>query len=147
MTKGTSFLIQHPARAIISGILSLIGFEPASISSSLALIAAVIGGALILYGSMQSRREGDLTVDFLASIAIFASHAIGQYLATAIVVVMLNGGELVEDYASQKASIAVEQLIHYTPITARVYRDGVEVEIPVENVHVCDRILVKLASY
>lgn len=131
---------------IISGILSLIGFEPTSISSYLALIAAVMGGALILYGSVRSLLEGDLTVDFLASIAIFASIAIEQYLAAAIVVVMLNGGELVEDYASQKASIAVEQLIHATPMTARVYRDGMEVEIPVEDVQVGDRILVKLGE-
>ncbi|MFW9832261.1 MAG: heavy metal translocating P-type ATPase [Candidatus Thorarchaeota archaeon] len=131
---------------IISGILSLIGFEPAAISSYLALIAALIGGGLILYGSVQSLREGDLTVDFLASIAIFASIVIGQYLAAAIVVVMLNGGELVEDYASQKASIAVEQLIQSTPMTARVYRDGMEVEIPVEDVHVGDHVLVKLGE-
>lgn len=128
---------------VISGILSFIGFEPRYISDNLALLAAVIGGAIITYGSVKSLLEKDLTVDLLASIAIIVSIVVGQYLAAALVVVMLNGGEMAEEYAARRASQAIEKLIRSAPVKARVRRDGREVEIPVEEVRVGDSILVK----
>ena len=106
--------------ALASGLLSLIGHEPGYIGDSLAFISAAVGGAIILFGSVQSLLRRNLTVDFLASIAIVVSLAIGQYLAAALVVVMLNGGELVEDYAENKASQAIEKLVRSAPVTARV---------------------------
>ena len=129
--------------ALASGILSLTGHEPGYIGDSLAFISAAVGGAIILFGSVQSLLRRNLTVDFLASIAIVVSLAIGQYLAAALVVVMLNGGELVEDYAESKASQAIEKLVRTAPVTARVRRKGKEVEIPVEEVQVDELVLVK----
>lgn len=129
--------------ALVSGILSLIGHEPRYIGDGLAFISAAVGGAVILFGSVQSLLKKNLTVDFLASIAIVVSIAIGQYLAAAVVVVMLNGGEVVEDYTARKASQALEKLIHSAPMKARVRRRGKEIEIPVEEVQVDDLVLVK----
>jgi heavy metal translocating P-type ATPase len=127
---------------IVSGVLSFTPFDPA-IRDGLAFTAAVIGGAIILYGSIRSLLDRDFTVDLLASIAIIVSIMVGQYLAAAIVVVMLNGGELVEEYAEGKASQALEKLLRSTPITARVRREGQDVDVPVEKVTVGDRVLVK----
>ena len=56
---------------------------------------------------------------------------------------MLNGGEVVEDYTARKASQALEKLIHSAPMKARVRRRGKEIEVPVEEVHVDDLVLVK----
>jgi Cd2+/Zn2+-exporting ATPase len=138
-----SLFVVYCFLAIISGILAITGFQPASVSPLLAFIAASIGGTLILYGSIQSLLSRTLTVDFLASIAIFSALAIGEYLAAAIVVVMLNGGEIVEDYAINKASQAIEKLISSAPITARVRRRGKEQQIPIEAVRIGDHVLIK----
>ncbi len=126
-----------------SVILTLTRFEPRYVSDSLAFLAAALGGSIITLGSIKSLFEKNLTVDFLASIAVIVSMAVGQYLAAAVIVVMLNGGELIEDYAEGKASQAIEQLVQSAPITARVRRDGKEVEISVEEVQVGDIVLVK----
>lgn len=128
---------------VASGILFLTGFEPRYMSDSLAFLAAAVGGAIIAFRSVKALLEKDLTVDFLASIAVVVSMAVGQYLAAAVVVVMLNGGELIEDYASRRASQAIEKLIRSAPVTARVRKDGEEVEVSVEEVKVGDVILVK----
>jgi len=79
--------------ALASVILSFTGHEPRYIGDGLAFISAAVGGAIILFGSVQSLLRRNLTVDFLASIAIVVSLVIGQYLAAALVVVMLNGGD------------------------------------------------------
>ncbi|GAH43648.1 unnamed protein product, partial [marine sediment metagenome] len=102
-----------------------------------------MGGAIITFRSIKSLLDKDFTVDFLASVAIIVSIVTGQYLAAAVVVVMLNGGELLEDYASRKASRAIEKLIQSAPVKARIRKDGREVEIPIEEVKVGDSILVK----
>ena len=128
---------------VVSGILSFLRHEPRYISESLAFIAAAIGGTIITFGSLRSLFEKELTVDLLASIAIIGSMISGEYLAAAIIVVMLNGGELIEDYTSRKSYQAVEKLIRSAPVTARVRRDEKEVEIPIEEVKVGDLILVK----
>ena len=144
--KRISIFALYCLLTVVSGILSFIGFEPRYISDNLALLAAVIGGAIITYGSVKSLLEKDLTVDLLASIAIIVSIVVGQYLAAALVVVMLNGGEMAEEYAARRASQAIEKLIRSAPVKARVRRDGKEVEIPVEEVRVGDSILVKLGE-
>lgn len=141
--KRISIFALYCLLTVVSGILSFIGFEPRYISDNLALLAAVIGGAIITYGSVKSLLEKDLTVDLLASIAIIVSIVVGQYLAAALVVVMLNGGEMAEEYAARRASQAIEKLIRSAPVNARVRRDGKEVEMPVEEVRVGDSILVK----
>lgn len=127
---------------LISGVLSFTLPDPV-FSDALAFTAAVIGGAIILYGSVRSLLNREFTVDLLASVAIIVSLAVGQYLAAAVVVVMLNGGELAEEYAEGKASQAIEKLLRSTTTTARVRRKGKDVEVPVEEVSVGDRVLVK----
>ena len=128
---------------VVSVILSLTSFEPRYVSESFTFLVAAIGGSIITFGSIKSLFEREFTIDFLASIAIIVSIAVGEYLAAAIVVVMLYGGELVEDYAAKKASQAIEKLIQSIPVMARVRRDGKEVEIAIEEVKVGDFVLIK----
>lgn len=105
---------------VVSIILSFTSFEPRYVSDGLTFLVAAIGGSIITFKSIKSLFEKELTIDFLASIAIIVSIAVGEYLAAAIVVVMLYGGELVEDYAAKKASQAIEKLIQSIPVTARI---------------------------
>jgi Cd2+/Zn2+-exporting ATPase len=128
---------------VVSGILVLVEYQPTQVSNSFALLAATIGGTIILIGSVKSLINRAFTVDFLASIAVIVSIAIGEYLAAAIVVVMLNGGELIEDYAEKKATNAIEKLIESVPMTAQVRRHGEEVTVLVRDVQTGDIILVK----
>jgi Cd2+/Zn2+-exporting ATPase len=128
---------------VVSGILLLIGYEPSRISTVFALVAATIGGSIILTGSLKSLIAKEFTVDILASIAVIVSIALGEYLAAAIVVVMLNGGELIEDYAEKRATHAIEKLVQAVPATARVRRNGEEIEVSVMDVQTDEYILVK----
>ena len=142
-TKRVSIFATYCLLTIVSSILSIGRVEPKYISDALAFLAAAIGGTIITFGSIRSLLEKKLTIDLLASIAIIVSLAVGEYLAAAVIVVMLNGGELIENYTSRKSFQAIEKLIRSVPVNARVRKNGKEIEIPVEEVEVGDLILVK----
>lgn len=124
----------------ISGLLSLL---PSFVSDALALMAALAGGIPIIIIGVTALWHRDLDVDFLASIAIIAALAIGQFLAAAVVVLMLTGGAILEDYTARRTTRAIEKLIESTPKIARVRRNDELIEIPVEEVKEEETVLVK----
>jgi len=61
----------------------------------------------------------------------------------ALIIALVLVGKLLEDIAKGKASEAVRKLMELQPSLARVIRNGVEEEIPVEQVQVGDTLVVK----
>ena len=69
----------------------------------------------------------------------------GWYFDTsAVIIVLILIGKLLEEYVREKASDSVRKLLALQPPTARRLRaDGAEEEIPLQQVAVDDRLLVK----
>ncbi|MFA0750324.1 MAG: hypothetical protein SLRJCFUN_000727 [Candidatus Fervidibacter sp.] len=109
-----------------------------------AVLLTVIGGWRIFYESFAElllhRRIG---ADLAVSIAAIAALLIGEYLAAAeVIFIMLIGGAL-EHYAVAKTHSALEKLLELTPKTARIKRNGEELEVPLEQVQVGDIVVVR----
>lgn len=71
------------------------------------MIVAITGGLIaiqMLIGMIATLRSGKYGVDILAITAIVATLAVGQYWASLVVLIMLTGGDSLEDYASRQAS-------------------------------------------
>ncbi|MEE8592748.1 MAG: cation-translocating P-type ATPase, partial [Candidatus Bipolaricaulota bacterium] len=79
----------------------------------------------------------------LVSVAVIATLIVGEYLAGAIVVFIMLLGELLENITVAKTGNAIRRLMDLKPKTARVRRDGQEVELPIEQVAPGDIVLVK----
>jgi Cd2+/Zn2+-exporting ATPase len=90
--------------------------------------------------------DGVFGVDVLATTAVVVSIAVGEYIAAAIIAIMLGGGEILEDFASNRASNAIQKLIDASPKTAMVIRDGNEIEVRVEDVKIGEIVVVKLGG-
>jgi len=80
--------------------------------------------------------------DLIAGIAIVTAVILGQYLAGAIVVLMLAGGEALENYALRTASSVLEALARRMPSIGHVKRHGVFQDIPLDTIAVGDELLV-----
>lgn len=128
------------AIALISSFFRLL---PTLYSNIFAVLAVIAGGTPILFGGLRALYHRDLDVDFLASIAIIGAVIVNQYVAAAVVALMLTGGELLEDYTSSRTSKAIQTLIQSTPKTARVRVNDSEIITPIEKVNVGDIVLVK----
>lgn len=109
-------------------------------------LVSIIGGIMtisMLIGMIKTLRSGKYGVDILAVTAIVATLMVGDYWASLVVLVMLTGGDSLEDYASHQASRELRSLLDNSPQVAHRI-DGEKItELAVEEVQVGDLILVK----
>ncbi len=107
------------------------------------LAAAVVAGAPILRGCVVSLWERRISVEVLVGLAVAAAIGVGQYHAGAVVAVMLLGGGVLEQITIARARRSVASLFTQLPDTALVRRGDQEVEVPVEQIAVGDRVMVR----
>jgi len=88
------------------------------------------------------RREFGL--DVLAVTAIIATVLVGEFWASIVIVLMLTGGEALEDFAAGRAQRELTALLSRVPQIAHVFSATDElVDVPVTEVAVGDRLVVR----
>lgn len=129
---------------VISGaavICSLLKFQP--FPFDMAWIAIVLCGLpIILEAVVGLVTVFDIKADVLVSLALIASICIGEEFAAGEVAFIMQLGALLEELTVAEARAGIEKLVHLTPQTARVLREGREEIVPAEQVRVGDRIRV-----
>jgi len=91
--------------------------------------------------------RGHWGLDILAVVAMVATLAVGEYVASLIIVLMLSGGEALELYAASRARSELTALLDRAPRRARRVLDGDGMEdIDVADVEVGDVLLVRPAE-
>ncbi len=122
-------------------ICSLVKFRP--FPFDMAWISIVLCGVpIILEAIIGLVTAFDIKADVLVSIALIASVCIGEDFAAGEVAFIMQLGALLEELTVARARAGIEKLVHLTPQTARVLRDGKEIILPAEQVCVGDRIRV-----
>ena len=126
---------------IVAVILALTGYGKAS--HILLGATALISALPILWDIYQSLRRGEYGVDILAATAIITSVLLGEVWAGIIIVLMLTGGEALEDYAEKRAKSELSALMDRAPKQAHVIKGRKTVDVPVKKVQTGDKLLIK----
>ena len=92
---------------------------------------------------IKTLRKGSYGVDILAITAIGATIAVGELWATLMIVVMLTGGEALEDFADRRAKRELKGLLDRAPQIAHIIRGEKISDIKVSSVRPDDILLVK----
>ena len=123
----------------------LVGLRHDAHAVSVGLLAAslAIGGYYAMRDAWQSIRERVLDIDVLMIVAAAGAAALGQWAEGALLLVLFSLGHALEHLAMDRARHAMEALADLAPKTALVLRDGIELEIPVENLLRGDQVLVR----
>ena len=125
----------------VSLVLSLSHISIFQIDS--AWVAIILCGIPIIKGAIVGLiKEFDIKADILVSIALVASIFIGEIFAAGEVAFIMTLGALLEERTVAKARAGIEKLVHLTPRTARVVRNGVESIVPARNVEIGDMLRV-----
>ena len=130
-----------------SAVLALVG--ESGIATWLAGGFALVVAAGYAVRMLRTLRAGGLGVDLLAVVAIAATVLVGEVAAGLIVVLMLAGGEALEDYANRRARRDLDALLRREPRSAHRFEDagtGAVQDIPIEEVRVGDVLLVRPAE-
>jgi heavy metal translocating P-type ATPase len=90
--------------------------------------------------------RGHAGIDILAVTAVTAAVVVGEHWAALVVVLMLTGGEALEDYAANRARRDLSALLAKAPASAQVLVDGDLRVVPVDDVHPGDTVVVRPAE-
>jgi heavy metal translocating P-type ATPase len=102
----------------------------------------VIAGAPLVVRLAWRGIHGEFGSDHLAGVSIVASVLLDEYLAGAIVVLMLAGGETLEQYAVAEATSVLRALARRVPtLTHRQKADGFE-DVPIADVGIGDHLSI-----
>jgi len=127
---------------VVAGLFGLIGFG--DIAKWLLIIFCVGMAAKLAWGMVQTLREGKWGIDILAVTAILATIAVGEYWASLVIVLMLTGGEALEDYADKRATREISALLERAPQRAhRRGKNGQLEDIAVNDIKIGDILVVK----
>ncbi|GAB7169531.1 hypothetical protein TUA1478L_15270 [Lactiplantibacillus plantarum] len=97
----------------------------------------------MLVEMIKTLRSGKYGVDLLAITAIVATLAVGEYWASLVVLIMLTGGDSLEDYAAKRANTELKALLDNSPRIAHRSVAGQLTDIAVEDVQIGDQLVVK----
>ena len=124
--------------------LSLLG-QGAEVAADFAFaISGVVGLVLSLQWLVAAIREGALGSDVLAAISILATAITGEWIAAAVISLMLASGRALETWAEGRAKSQLEALLARAPQQANlVLTDGTTRSAPLSEVGLGSRILVR----
>jgi heavy metal translocating P-type ATPase len=124
--------------------LSLLG-QGAEVAADFAFaISGVVGLVLSLQWLVAAIREGALGSDVLAAISILATAITGEWIAAAVISLMLASGRALETWAEGRANSQLEALLARAPQQASlVLTDGTTRSVPLSEVALGSRILVR----
>jgi Cu+-exporting ATPase len=141
------YLLTAALGVLIGGdvLLAAVGLESwrAPWGVSLILVAAILGAIRIVYGALEALAHGRIGADIALAQACIAALMIGQPFVAAEVVFIALVGEVLEAITFARTQRAIHRLLDQTPRTARVRRDGVEIEIPASHVVPGDLVIVR----
>jgi Cd2+/Zn2+-exporting ATPase/Cu+-exporting ATPase len=103
----------------------------------------VLGGYPIFRNVMRATLRGRITSHTLMTVGLLAAVATGQWAAAVLVVFFMRLADQIEHYTVSRARRAVRDLTAMAPETARIERDGSEVEVPITQVKAGDTVVVR----
>lgn len=96
--------------------------------------ALLLGGSVLVARLLFGVLRGEFGSDLLAGISIVTALCLHEYVAGALVVLMLSGGTALEEYAMRKASSVLDALAKRMPTLAHRREGPAMVDIPVDSI-------------
>jgi Cu+-exporting ATPase len=103
----------------------------------------LLAGAPIFLQVIRATLRRQVISHTLMSLGVFAALAVGQWPTAAVVVFFMHTGTFAENFTTERSRRALKHLTSMAPKTARLEREGSEVEVPLDEVHQGDIVVVR----
>lgn len=136
--------------ALLSGLFLALGFLgetftnlPVHYFLPLYIGAYITGGYDATRHGVRAALKLRFDIEFLMVVAAIGAAILGEWAEGALLLFLFSLGHALEHSAMDKARHAMHALGEITPKTARVHREGAELEIPVAQVQRGDEVIVR----
>jgi heavy metal translocating P-type ATPase len=137
-----SYIAGFALVAIILHLLLRYAFRFTPLTYNLPLFATLLAAAPLLWVLLQKIFQCEFGADLLAGISIITAVVLGQYLVAAIVVLMLSGGEALEEFATARASSVLDALARRVPSVAHRREAGDLHDVKLADIRIGDELTV-----
>ena len=111
--------------------------------ANLPLFAALlIGGIPMTWELVKKLWKREFGSDLLAGVSIITAIVLREYLVAAIVVLMLSGGEALEEFATARASSVLDALARRMPNVAHRKEGGKLIDVKLGDIRIGDELTV-----
>jgi heavy metal translocating P-type ATPase len=134
------------ALAALSGVLGGVLLHVFGVDRTAHLLWAATTALLLVPLTVSVARSllrRDVGVDAIALVSMAGALALGEYLAGAVIALMLAGGNALEERANGRARRELKSLVERAPRSALVRLDGELVEVPIDAVVAGSVVLVR----
>ncbi len=107
------------------------------------VLALVAGGWDATKDAVGATLEGRFDIDVLMVVAALGAVSLGRWADGALLLFLFSLGHALEHYAMDRARGAIHALADLTPDTARVRRDGRDVEISTSELTIGETVVVR----
>jgi len=128
---------------INSGIAKLFYGSGSDQAQFLAMMAAILLGAPIVWHALKSLIQRHAHMDELVALAIIAAFATEKYVAAGLISFFMLLSELMESRTALGARVSIESLIKLTPTRANLLTESGEIEVKVSSLKSGDKIRVR----
>lgn len=140
---------QRVTIGILAGLILILGWAadifsqlPAA-ATGLYFLAILTGGFATARRAFYSLRRLNFDMNVLMTVAVVGAALIGEWREGAVVAFLFSVSGALESYTFDKAKQSIRSLMEIAPKAARVRRNGLEMELPVEKIQPGDILLVK----
>ena len=112
----------------------------------LLVVAAVVAGLPTALGAWRALRVRAFSIDLLVTVAVVGALAIGEYTEAAVVSFLFVLGAYLEARTLERTRRSLRDLLDLAPQEAEVLGPDGPVTVPVDDVRVGDRVVVRLGG-
>jgi len=106
-------------------------------------ILVLLMGYTVFKKVVMAALRGRVIAHALMAVGALAALIAGEWVTSAIVVFFMRTGDYIEGFTTEKARSALRSLTNFAPKTATLISDGMEEEVPVDQVKTGDKVLVR----
>lgn len=110
-------------------------------------LAFVVGGFFkAIEGVKETIENKSLNVEILMILAAIGAFIVDDYREGAILIFIFALSGVLESFATSRSEKALTNLLNLAPQTAQLLVDGIEVTVPVKDLQIGDKVVVKVGQ-
>jgi Zn2+/Cd2+-exporting ATPase len=141
--RGKQALLSLAGAALLAGLAAEYWLHLDAVASTLYLVAVAAGGVFPARRAWTALRTRSIDINVLMSVAVLGALLIGEWSEAASVVCLFALAQYLETRSMDRARHAIRALLDLTPPEALVIRSGAQERVPIDQVRLGERVLVR----